>query len=143
MRSFPVASATISVALLLGTTVPHAHAEVVVAIDKSAQRMLVFVDGSERYAWPVSTGLSGGPPTGSYHPERLERAWYSRKFGMSPMPHSIFFHQGYAIHGTIYASRLGHRASHGCVRLLPENAAILFSLVEQEGIENTRIVVEH
>jgi lipoprotein-anchoring transpeptidase ErfK/SrfK len=135
-------AAALTTALLLAT-VPQAHAEVIVTIDKSAQRMLVSVDGFERYTWPVSTGLSGGPPVGSYHPERLENSWYSHKFGMSPMPHSIFFHNGYAIHGTIHVSRLGHRASHGCVRLLPTNAAILFSLVEKEGLANTRIVVEH
>jgi lipoprotein-anchoring transpeptidase ErfK/SrfK len=47
------------------------------------------------------------------------------------------------IHGTIHVSHLGHCASHGCVRLLAENAAILFSLVKQEEIEHTRVVVEH
>ena len=57
------------------------------------------------------------------------------------MPHSIFFHEGYVIHGTIYVSRLGHRASHGCVRLHPSNAATLFALVRKEGLENTSIVI--
>ena len=49
--------------------------------------------------------------------------WYSRKYDWSPMPHAIFFHQGYAIHGTGYVSRLGQPASHGCVRLHPSHAA--------------------
>jgi lipoprotein-anchoring transpeptidase ErfK/SrfK len=118
-----------------------AAAEIVVTIDKSAQRMSVAVDGARQYAWPVSTGLAGGPPSGSYRPERLERKWYSRKFNWSPMPHAIFFHGGYAIHGTYYVSRLGRRASHGCVRLSPANAATLFSLVQKKGNGGTRIVV--
>jgi lipoprotein-anchoring transpeptidase ErfK/SrfK len=121
-------------------TVP-AGAEVVVNVDKSTQRMTVTVDGAERYTWAVSTGTGGGPPDGTYRPERLERQWYSRLFGMAPMPHSIFFHGPYAIHGTTAISRLGHRASHGCVRLHPTNAATLFALVREQGPANTRIVV--
>jgi lipoprotein-anchoring transpeptidase ErfK/SrfK len=126
------------VLLLLGQS---AGAAVVIEIDKSAQHMSVQVDGTQQYSWRVSTGLGGGPPAGTYRPQRLERHWFSRKFGMSPMPHSIFFHEGYAIHGTIYVSRLGHRASHGCVRLHPSNAATLFTLVRKEGLENTSIMI--
>jgi len=122
-------------------TVAPAAAEVVIEVDKSTQRMSVTVDGAELYTWPVSTGLAGGPPSGTYRPERLERIWYSHLFGMAPMPHSIFFLGPYAIHGTTVISRLGHRASHGCVRLHPANAAALFALVQQEGPANTRIVI--
>lgn len=39
------------------------------------------------------------------------------------MPHSIFFHGGYAIHGSYEINRLGGPASHGCIRLHPANAA--------------------
>lgn len=131
-----------AVAVWLCAAVAPAAAEVVITIDKSTQRMSVTVDGAERYIWPVSTGLAGGPPSGTYRPERLERVWYSHLFGWAPMPHSIFFHGDYAIHGTTVISRLGRRASHGCVRLHPANAAILFGLVQQEGPAHTRIVVE-
>lgn len=121
--------------------VGQARAEVVIVINKSTQRLHVLVDGAERYVWKTSTGTGGGPRNGTYRPERMERTWFSHKYGMSPMPHSIFFHEGYAIHGTIYVSRLGNRASHGCVRLHPDNAAILFDLVRSQGMSNTRIVV--
>ena len=118
-----------------------AQADVVISISKSTQRMTVLVDGSQRYVWAVSTGLDGGPPDGSYRPERLERTWHSSKYDWSPMPHSIFFHHGFAIHGTNYVSRLGRPASHGCVRLHPSHAAALFALVQQHGKNRTRIVV--
>jgi lipoprotein-anchoring transpeptidase ErfK/SrfK len=118
-----------------------ADAAVTIVINKSTQRMAVMVDGAERYVWKISTGLGGGPPNGSYRPERMETSWFSRKYGMSPMPHSIFFHEGYAIHGTIYVSGLGQRASHGCVRLHPDNATTLFDLVKSQGVANTTIVV--
>jgi hypothetical protein len=58
---------------------------------------------------------------------------YSRKYHMSPMPHSIFFRGGYAIHGTYAVGALGRPASHGCVRLAPGNAAKLFAMVQKEG----------
>jgi hypothetical protein len=56
------------------------------------------------------------------------------------MPYSIFFNGGYAIHGSYEISRLGRPASHGCIRLHPSNAAILFALV-QEHRRDTVIVV--
>jgi hypothetical protein len=125
---------------LLGA-VTRSQAGVVVTVDKLAQRLTVVVDGSPRFAWPVSTARWGYmTPNGSYRPERLERQWFSRKYDMSPMPHSIFFDGGYAIHGSYEISHLGRPASHGCIRLHPKNAAILFGLV-QEHVRDTRIVV--
>jgi hypothetical protein len=119
-----------------------ANADLTVRIDKSAQRMIVTVDGEVRHAWPVSTGRGGfGTPNGRFRPQRLARTWFSRQYYNSPMPHSIFFHEGYAIHGTNYISRLGGPASHGCVRLHPGNAATLFALVQEHGNGNTQIVV--
>lgn len=118
-----------------------ARAGIVVTVDKSAQRLSVSVDGRHRYEWPVSTARIGyRTPVGTYRPERLERQWFSRKYDWSPMPYSIFFNGGYAIHGSYEVSRLGTPASHGCIRLSPQHAAILFALVrEREG--DTRIVV--
>jgi|HubBroStandDraft_6_1064221.scaffolds.fasta_scaffold313641_2 hypothetical protein len=122
--------------------VAGAHANVVVTIDKSQQNMSVAVDGTTRYNWPVSTARAGyTTPNGVYRPQFLARSWFSRKYYNSPMPHSIFFHGGYAIHGSYEISRLGGPASHGCVRLHPSNAATLFALVKSEGTGNTRIVV--
>jgi lipoprotein-anchoring transpeptidase ErfK/SrfK len=66
---------------------------------------------------------------------------YSSKYENAPMPHSVFFRGGYAIHGTPYIKRLGRRASHGCVRLHPANAARLYKLVLIYGFDNTRITI--
>jgi lipoprotein-anchoring transpeptidase ErfK/SrfK len=52
--------------------------------------------------------------------------WYSRKYDNSPMPYSVFFRGGYAVHGTSYVKQLGRPASHGCVRLPHAFAAKLF-----------------
>ena len=119
-----------------------APANVVVHIERSSQRMAVVVDGEPRYNWRVSTARRGYiTPPGSYHPQMMARRWFSKRYYNSPMPHSIFFYRGYAIHGTYEISRLGGPASHGCVRLDPGNAAILYSIVEREGMSRTTIVV--
>jgi lipoprotein-anchoring transpeptidase ErfK/SrfK len=117
-------------------------AEVLVQIDRSAQTMEVTVNGFSRYNWPVSTGRPSLPtPPGTFHPHMLARSWFSSKYENSPMPHSIFFHGGYAIHGTYETAYLGRAVSHGCVRLMPENATVLFGLVQQEGMGATTIMV--
>ena len=119
-----------------------AQAGVLVHIDKSSQRMTVSVDGHVLHSWPVSTGRRGfGTPSGTFYPQRLARRWFSRAYYNSPMPYSIFFHGGFAIHGSYEISRLGGPASHGCVRLHPGNAATLFGLVQRYGAGSTRIVV--
>lgn len=133
-----------AVAVMAGLALTPARAEVVVRIDKSSQRMAVSVDGTMRYSWPVSTGRRGyGTPSGVFRPQMMARRWFSRKYYNSPMPHAIFFHRGYAIHGTYELARLGGPASHGCVRLHPSNAAALFALVERRGRHNTRIVISN
>jgi hypothetical protein len=138
MPRFVIAIATL--AALLGP-LARAEAGIVVTVDKTAQRLSVSVDGFNRYEWPVSTARWGyRTPNGTYRPERLERKWFSRKYDWSPMPYSIFFNEGYAIHGSYEISHLGRPASHGCIRLHPENAAVLFGLVK-EHMRDTQIVV--
>ena len=119
-----------------------AFARVLITVDKSTQQMSVSVDGVPRYRFAVSTGREGyGTPNGTYHPQRLAASWFSKLYYNSPMPHSIFFHGGYAIHGSYEINRLGGPASHGCIRLHPANAAALFELVKSEGTGATSIVV--
>ena len=119
-----------------------ARADLVVNISKSQQKLSVMVDGVEAFRWSTSTGRKGySTPSGTYSPIRLERHWYSRKYDNAPMPWSVFFYRGYAVHGTTEAYNLGRPASHGCVRLRPDHAAVLYSLVRQEGVRQTKIVV--
>jgi hypothetical protein len=128
--------------LLTFTTALPGFANVLISVDKSTQQMSVSVDGAPRYRFAVSTGRAGyGTPNGTYHPQRLAASWFSKLYYNSPMPHSIFFHGGYAIHGSYDINRLGGPASHGCIRLHPANAAALFDLVRSEGVAATTIVV--
>jgi hypothetical protein len=135
-----LAVAFAAIAVLFGG-LSVARAAVVVTVDQSAQRLAVTVDGAQRYEWPVSTARVGyRTPNGTYKPQRLARKWFSRKYDWSPMPYSIFFDGGYAIHGSYEIKHLGRPASHGCVRLHPDNAALLFALV-RERVGDTTIVI--
>src|SRR6476660_8587286 len=126
----------------LTTVTLPASAKVLISVDKSTQHMSVSVDGVSRYRFAVSTGRAGyGTPNGTYHPQHLAASWFSKLYYNSPMPHSIFFHGVYAIHGSYEINRLGGPASHGCIRLHPANAAALFDLVQSEGMAATTIVV--
>ena len=117
--------------------------KILVVIDKSTQEMKVFVDNVERYTWKVSTGLPGyETPSGTYPARSMNKIWYSKQWDDAPMPHTIFFtKKGHAIHGTDETKKLGRLASHGCVRLAPENARTLFALIKEKGLKDTQIVL--
>jgi hypothetical protein len=120
-----------------------ANANILISIDKSTQHMSVGVDGSPRYIWPVSTGRSGyDTPNGNFKPNRMDADHLSQEWDNAPMPHTIFFDlHGHAIHGFFDVKHLGLPVSHGCVRLSPDNAAILFDLVKTEGMANTSVTI--
>ena len=133
------------VAIILGlASVDLAFAKKVeIIINKVGQKMTVKVDGDTEYVWLVSTGAAGyETPGGTYRPFRMEAEHFSKEWDDAPMPHSIFFtSRGHAIHGSFHVKSLGRRASHGCVRLAPENAKILFDLVRDAGMSNTTVTL--
>jgi len=139
MRKMLLAAAGL---LVCGAIAPDADAQVVVHVSKSRQTMYVYVDGYLEHEWPVSTARGGySTPSGAYRPTGFDAYHRSSRYHNSPMPHSIFFHGGYAIHGSYDINHLGSPASHGCIRLHPEDAAELYGLVRQS--EDTRIIVSH
>ena len=141
MRFWKTAALGAALGIVLASTNGSAHADVVVTVNKASQRMSVSVDGQPRYTWAVSTGVHG-TPSGTFRPQSLSRNHRSSLYNNAPMPYSIFYDGNYAIHGTNHIGQLGGRASKGCVRLHPANAAVLFALVQQEGLGNTRIQIQ-
>ena len=131
-------------ALFVVSAASHdAKAEIVVRISRATQTMEV-IGRRQCRATPGRFRPAGGAcrtPGGVYHPQSLARSWFSSRYHNSPMPHSIFFRGGVAIHGTYETARLGGPASHGCVRLDPAHATELYGLVRQEGMGATTIVV--
>ena len=124
-----------------GSTVGPDAAEVEIVVDKKQQRMTVYIGGEKRHEWKVSTGKAGhDTPVGTFKPMSMHPMAYAPKYGNTPMPHTIFFTRvGHGIHATTAVRQLGQRASHGCIRLSPENAKALYQLVKEIGLANTTI----
>lgn len=112
-----------------------------IIVDISDQEM--YVEAPEGTAvWEVSTGKPNyDTPIGIFTPQRMDYMHYSKKYDNAPMPFSIFFLGGYAIHGTEHIESLGLKASKGCIRLHPNAAAVLYELVEMYGMESTEIII--
>jgi lipoprotein-anchoring transpeptidase ErfK/SrfK len=131
-------------ALLLGAFQAEtaSAASLVAQVSLSSQTMVVKENGIVKYRWHVSTGRKGyGTPTGSWKAKWASRNHRSRKYDNAPMPYAIFFNGGYAVHATFDTRRLGRPASHGCVRLHPENAATFFQMANRYGLSNTKVVI--
>ena len=140
MRHLRLLIATFVLSLIGSATT--ASAGVVAKISIASQTMNVYVDGDLAYTWPVSTARRGyHTPRGSFRAQWLDPMHLSSKYENAPMPHSVFFLGGFAIHGSYETRFLGHPASHGCVRLAPGDAATFYSLVEDSGRASTRIVI--
>jgi hypothetical protein len=143
MRTGRFLSASLLTAALALPFASLASAAIVVNIDKTTQQMSVSVDGAPRYVWPVSTGRAGyDTPNGTFKVNRMDADHLSQEWDNAPMPHTMFFDMhGHAIHGFFDVKHLGLPVSHGCVRLAPANATVLFDLVTAEGMSQTTVVV--
>lgn len=148
--NIPTGFIRIATAIALSFTVFAAYApaeakirKITAKVDISEQRMKVYVNGVHKKTFKVSTGARGYiTPTGSWKPTRMHKMWHSRKYDMAPMPHSVFFYRGYAVHATNAVKRLGRPASHGCIRLHPKHARQFFNLVMAAGRANTSITIQ-
>lgn len=101
---------------------------------------------------PVSAGKGYCPdvgrgchtPTGVYYiiskggPDCISTK-YPIPEGGAPMPYCMFFHGGYALHGSILP---GYNASHGCVRLFDEDAEWLNHEFVELGKNRTKVIVQ-
>lgn len=120
-------------------------------INKAEQKMYVYVSGELMDTFKVSTGMKGhetpnldlrpsGPTYRKYTSTKYPEGDYQ---GLGNMPYAVFLRGGYAIHGTTKGSipKLGKKASHGCVRLHPDDAKKFYDLVNSVGLENTWVTV--
>ena len=138
-KLFAAAAALLLVSFTAETTLA---ANLTARVSLGSQTMTVTQNGVVKHRWRVSTGRKGfGTPTGSWSAKWASRNHRSRKYDNAPMPFAIFFKGGYAVHATFDTKRLGRPASHGCVRLSPNNAATFYKLANSQGLSNTRIVI--
>lgn len=134
--------AILAMVLVLASAVGAKAAMLVAEVSLSAQELTVVYKGEPLTRFAVSTGRAGfRTPEGTFRPQRMYREYFSKQYDGSPMPNAIFYDRGYAIHGSYETSSLGRPASHGCVRLHPQDAEKFFDLVVAVGPENTAIRV--
>jgi L,D-transpeptidase catalytic domain len=120
-------------------------------INKSTQTLYLYILGELKDSFRVSTGIKKhetpnlnlsprGPLLIKYKSKKYPGGNY---FGLGNMPYAVFLRGGYAIHGTTPGnfSRLGTRASHGCIRLHPDNARLFYELVKVAGLSQTWVTI--
>ena len=85
--------------------------------------------------FPISSGKWAPTPKGTYY------IWYKTKsqkmeggsknlgtyYYLPNVPHNMFFHKGYALHGAYWHNNFGQPMSHGCVNEPLANAAEIFN----------------
>jgi lipoprotein-anchoring transpeptidase ErfK/SrfK len=132
----------LAAAILVAQPVVSHAAQLVAQVSLSNQTMTVIHRGRVIHNWKVSTARRGKvTPVGTWSAKWLSRNHRSSRYNNAPMPYSIFYNGHYAVHGTDQISRLGSPASAGCIRLHPDNARKLFTLAQQVGLSNMRVVV--
>ena len=110
--------------------------------DLTRQTLTVITNGRTVGTWAISSGVEDhATPRGVFQPEWTAKLWLSRTYDNAPMPNAVFFKDGAAIHATQATGALGHAASHGCVRLAPQNAETFYKLVQHHGLAHVRISV--
>jgi len=116
---------------------PKGPLQIIISI--TDQRVSLYDNGSLIARSSVSTGVRRHPtPLGVFSVIEKERYHRSNLYSGAPMPYmQRITWSGVAMHE---GRDIGHPASHGCIRLHPNNAAVLFALVNAH-IHDTEIVV--
>ncbi len=105
-----------------------------ITVSLRGQRLKAYQAGTEIFHFNCTTGDAQHPtPPGMFRIYRKHEKYVSRTYNL-PMDHAMFFYKGYVIHeaaGVVLAAILRRSGmlgvgSHGCVRLSPANAMVLF-----------------
>jgi lipoprotein-anchoring transpeptidase ErfK/SrfK len=101
-----------------------------IQIDLGRQRLIAWEGGQPVYAVIVSTGKASTPTRpgvfaihAKRHPERMRGPGYD----IPNVPHAMYYHRGYAIHGAFWHSQFGTPVSHGCTNVAPDHARWLYN----------------
>lgn len=132
-NSQQIAQAANSDQAVLGTTNASGE-EKWIEVSLSEQRVRAWEGNKLIMEFPVSTGLWAPTPTGEF------RIWSKTRnqsmiggnqaigtyYNLPNVPNSMFFYQGYALHGAYWHNNFGHPMSHGCVNEPLASAAQIF-----------------
>ena len=114
--------------------------EKLITVDTGSQRLLAWEGGKIVNQTYVSTGMYYTPTVkGSYKiynkiplhdmrgPSPYKNIYPTGKYHIKNVPYSMYFYQGYAIHGAYWHNNFGRVASHGCVNVPLKSAELLYN----------------
>lgn len=122
-----------SLMLFVGVSAPVSADEVftnekLISVDLGSQKLMAWENGKIVYETRVSSGMNLTPTvkgkfkiyyktplTDMRGPSPYKNIYPSGKYLTKNVPNTMYFYQGYAIHGAYWHNNFGRVASHGCV----------------------------
>jgi lipoprotein-anchoring transpeptidase ErfK/SrfK len=104
-----------------------------ILVDTGAQRIYAYENGQMVHTYLVSTGLPDTPTVlGDYkvYVKYVADDMSGPDYFLPQVPYTMYFYQGYAIHGTYWHNAFGRPMSHGCVNLPVEEAQWFFEFAD-------------
>jgi lipoprotein-anchoring transpeptidase ErfK/SrfK len=103
-------------------------------VDLDEQTLVAYRGQTPVYAALVAAGVWKYPtPVGTFRIYKKvaeadmksdEKA--SEKYRVDHVPWTLYFKQGYALHGAYWHNGFGHARSHGCINLSPADARAIY-----------------
>ncbi len=104
-----------------------------IVVSTNEQRIYAYEHGQLVRSYLVSTGLPATPTVKgdfSIYVKLLADDMRGPDYFLPQVPYTMYYYQGYAIHGTYWHNKFGRPMSHGCVNLPPEYAQWMFDWAE-------------
>lgn len=104
-----------------------------IVVSTQKQRIYAYENGQLVRSYLTSTGLPDTPTVlGDYKIYRKYEKTDMRgpDYFLPDVPYTMYFYQGYGIHGTYWHNSFGRPMSHGCVNLPVEEAQWFFNWAE-------------
>lgn len=101
-----------------------------ILVSVSRQRIYAYENGSLVHSHLVSTGLPATPTVlGDYsvYVKYVATDMSGPDYYLPDVPYTMYFFQGYGIHGTYWHNNFGRPMSHGCVNLPTDQAEWFFN----------------
>ena len=103
-------------------------------VNLRTQKLTAYQGNKLVYTTIISSGTKKYPTvTGTYYiysklkSQRMRGGTGRDRYDLPNVPHVMYFHQGYAIHGTYWHNNFGRPMSHGCVNANKTAAAWLYN----------------
>lgn len=101
-----------------------------IIVELSTQQVFVYEKGELLKTFLVSTGVDEYPTvTGHYniYVKLLSTTMDGPGYHLPNVPYTMYFYEGYGLHGTYWHHNWGHPMSHGCVNMATPDAEWLFN----------------